>query len=127
MKKLTCIVCPIGCSLNVDDSLGLDNLKVNGNRCARGAEYAIEEIRAPKRAVTATVAILESQLNDSSSCRRIPVKTTAPCLLEKIPALLNDIYQIKVSLPIKMGDVLINNWNDEGIDVVTTRSLDNEK
>jgi len=116
MRNLTCIVCPIGCSLDVDDS-GQD-ISVSGNSCSRGAVYAQEEIRAPKRVVTATMPI-----QTESSVRRVPVKTSAPCLREKITALLNDIYKVKVSLPVKAGDVLIANWNGEGIDVVATRTI----
>jgi CxxC motif-containing protein len=124
MQNLTCIVCPIGCSLEVNAEAS-DNLSVTGNRCARGSTYAQEEIRAPKRVVTATAPLAAPLAAPSvtSAIRRIPVKTVAPCLKEKIPALLQDIYKVKVSLPVKVGDVIISNWNGEGIDVVATRAL----
>jgi CxxC motif-containing protein len=118
MRNLTCIVCPIGCSLNVeDDSSG--NLSVTGNRCLRGGAYAMEEIRAPKRTVTATCQIDK----EAASVKRIPVKTASPCPREKIPALLDDIYKLKVTLPVKTGDVLIDDWKGEGINVVATRTI----
>ena len=118
MKNLICIVCPIGCTLDINESGGIDNLSVTGNRCPRGQVYAVEEIRAPKRVVTATCPV-----NGDGILRRIPVKTSAPCLREKIPALLNDIYKAQISLPVKAGDVVITNWNGEGIDVVATRTV----
>ena len=43
---------------------------------------------------------------------------------EKIGKLLSDIYCLEVSLPIKTGDRLIVNWNNSGIDVVATRTLE---
>jgi len=117
MRNLTCIVCPIGCSLNVEeDANSQDNLSVTGNRCPRGAVYAREEIRAPKRVVTATCRIK----GEAGSAKRVPVKSASPCPREKIPALLNDIYKTTVSLPVKAGDVIAR-WN--GIDVVATRTL----
>ena len=119
MKSLTCIVCPMGCSLDIDDS-GMDNLTVTGNRCARGANYAQEEIRAPKRVVTATVLIAGS--NETDSIRRVPVKTTSPYPKENIPALLLEIYKTSVKLPVKTGDVVITGL-DEGIDVIVTRNI----
>jgi CxxC motif-containing protein len=119
MRNLTCIVCPIGCSLDVDEESGTENLSVTGNRCPRGAAYALEEIRAPKRTVTATCQIT----GDEFSVRRIPVKTASPCPREKIPSLLKDIDKLKVNVPIKAGDVLIADWNGEGINVVATRTL----
>jgi len=122
MKNLTCIVCPIGCSLEVNDD-NKDNLSVSGNQCQRGAAYALEEIRAPKRVVTATCKIGDVSANAANAVRRMPVKTAVPCLREKIPALLEDIYKAKVSLPVKTGDVIIKNWNGENIDVIATRTI----
>jgi len=144
LRNLTCIVCPIGCSLEVnDESQGTlpfdeENIDVKGNRCPRGAVYAIEEIRAPKRVVTATAQLnYGTRLSDETSgnkklvieqsIRRIPVKTTSPCLREKIPALLNDIYKLEISLPVNAGDVVIENWNNEGINVVATRTMNREQ
>jgi CxxC motif-containing protein len=117
MRNLTCIVCPIGCSLDVDEAS--ENLSVTGNRCPRGAAYALEEIRAPKRTVTATCQIAE----ESASIRRIPVKTASPCPREKITSLLKDIYKLEINVPVKAGDVLIKDWNGDGIDVVATRTF----
>jgi CxxC motif-containing protein len=120
MQSLTCIVCPIGCSLEVTGNSGLDsNLTVTGNRCPRGEVYANEEIRAPKRTVTATCQID----GEAGAARRVPVKTVSPCPKEKIPSLLNDIYKIKITIPVKTGDIIIANWNGEGIDVAATRSF----
>jgi CxxC motif-containing protein len=117
MKELTCIVCPIGCSLNVKDESG--ELSITGNKCRRGGVYAQEEIRAPKRTVTATCKID----GETGTARRVPVKTSSPCPREMIPALLDDIYKARVTLPVKVGDVVIPNWKNEGIDIICTRTL----
>jgi CxxC motif-containing protein len=117
MNDLTCIVCPIGCSLNVKEESG--ELSITGNKCRRGEVYAKEEIRAPKRTVTATCKID----GEAGTVRRVPVKTSSPCPREMIPALLDDIYKVKITLPIKVGDVVIPNWKNEGIDIVSTRTL----
>jgi CxxC motif-containing protein len=122
MRSLTCIVCPIGCSLEADESSGLDALSVTGNKCSRGAAYAVEEIRAPKRTVTATCAI-NGEAGGATSVRRAPVKTSSPCPRDKISALLDDIYKVKITLPVKMGDIVIADWNGSKIDIVAARSL----
>ena len=122
MRNLTCIVCPIGCSMDVeDDPAAPDSLSVTGNNCPRGAVYAREEIRAPKRTVTATCGIE----GDTGVVRRVPVKISSPCPREKIPALLDDIYRTTISLPVKSGDVVIAGWNGSKIDVVATRTIVN--
>ena len=120
MRNLTCIVCPIGCSLDVDDNpADMDSLSVTGNRCPRGEVYAREEIRAPKRVVTATCRIE----GEAGSVKRVPVKTSSPCPREKISALLDDIYKTTISLPVKTGDVVIAGWKGGDIDVVATRTF----
>ena len=144
MIELTCIICPMGCSLSAEESIdvidGLPVLNVTGNRCPRGSVYAKEEILAPKRVVTATCGI-KLYAGSEEACppedvseevcpshnltapRRVPVKTNIPCPKEKINELLEDIYSLKVGLPIKTGEVLISNWKDLGINVVAVRSI----
>lgn len=121
---LTCIICPIGCALSVEEG-STGDLTVKGNRCIRGAAYAQEEIRAPKRVVTATCGIAGNRVPSGLTApRRIPVKTTSPCPKEKINELLGDIYNLKVSLPVKAGDKLIPDWKGSGFDVIAVRSLE---
>ena len=133
MRELTCIVCPIGCKLLVEEEQeagGLLALTIKGNRCKRGSVYAEEEIRSPKRVVTATIAVSRSSLSSLKAAsrsltapRRIPVKTTGPCPKERTFELLKDIYALSKALPVKAGDKLIENWKDCGIDLVVTRSM----
>ncbi len=148
MRELTCIVCPIGCRLSVEDAAD-GELQVTGNRCPRGAAYAVEEIRSPKRVVTATcrlgaaascgdgsadegaaeaagAAALSARLHRHGLCepRRLPVKSSAPCPKDRIGELLADIYAAEVAPPVKSGDVVIPNWKGTGIDVVAVRALD---
>ena len=139
MQNVTCIVCPVGCSLAVEGEEqgasaagggdGFPALTVTGNRCPRGAVYAQEEVRAPKRVVTATCPIAGTGILADEAGRglyapkRIPVKTLSPCPREKIPALLADIYKTKVSVPVKAGDTVIADWNGEGINVIAVRTV----
>ena len=141
MRELTCIICPIGCSLSVEEgSVPASALTVTGNRCPRGAVYAREEILAPKRMVTATCRIdlpagegLQGASSDGAcpsnrrgltAPRRLPVKTSVPCPKEKIYELLEDIYRLKVRVPVKAGHKLIADWKGSGLDVIAARSLE---
>ncbi|MDR0910522.1 MAG: DUF1667 domain-containing protein [Spirochaetaceae bacterium] len=124
MKDLTCIVCPIGCQLTVEEKEA--ELIISGNRCPRGAVYAEEEMRAPKRVVTATCRIVNAGTSadiNTQKPHRLPVKSNTACPKELINDLLADIYKLEVQVPIKAGDVLIPNWQGRGIDVIATRSL----
>jgi CxxC motif-containing protein len=114
---MTCISCPIGCTLKVIGTTEKD-LIVSGNKCSRGEVYANEEIFSPKRIVT-TVARTES---DELPC--IPVKTDKPLVMQKIPELLKAIYATRVTLPAKTGQVILKNFDNTGVNVVITRSID---
>ena len=131
MRELTCIVCPIGCSLTVEEGAvvqGQPSLTITGNRCNRGPVYAKEEILSPKRVVTATCGFTAPENDPARSLtapRRIPVKSSMPCPREKIKELLEEIYRLRPGLPVKAGDKLITNWKGTGIDVVAVRNLEN--
>jgi CxxC motif-containing protein len=124
MRSLTCIVCPIGCALSVEEGPEAA-LSISGNRCPRGAVYAQEEIRAPKRVVTATCGIAGAIAGVAldSGPRRVPVKTQQACPRERINDLLADIYKTRVRLPVKAGDAVITDWQGSGINVVAVRDL----
>ncbi|MDR3171539.1 MAG: DUF1667 domain-containing protein [Treponema sp.] len=134
MRSLTCIVCPIGCSLSVAEGSpgddGAATLSITGNHCHRGAVYAQEEIHAPKRVVTATCGIRFQEPDEGSgrnrsswAPQRVPVKTVIPCPKEKVAELLVDIYNLRLTLPVRGGDMVIPNWQGTGIDVIAVRSV----
>lgn len=115
-RELTCISCPVGCRLVVEwEDEG--DIRVSGNRCSRGEEYGKEEVLAPKRVVTATAAI------ESKLLSRLPVKTDKPLPKELIPSLLARIYAMKLCAPITRGDILLEDFEGSGVDLVATRSI----
>jgi CxxC motif-containing protein len=114
-KSMICINCPKGCSLETGWN-DVSDLKVSGNGCPRGIEYATSEIFNPTRIITATVAAADP------GTRRIPVKSAKPVKKELIPSILDKLYRIKVSLPIASGDVVLKNACGSGVDIVATGS-----
>jgi CxxC motif-containing protein len=116
--ELICITCPLGCRLSVETA-GAD-LLVSGNRCARGAAYAQEELRAPKRTVTATARLRGA----AGGLRRLPVKSAQPFPRERVPELLAAIYGLELRAPVTLGQVLLADALGTGIDLVAARSVD---
>lgn len=112
-REYTCIVCPMGCQLLLKDENNI--ICVTGNKCPRGEVYAKEEHASPKRVVTATCR--------SDRGIRIPVKSDKPVPKELIFDLLKEIYQINVKLPVKLGDIIIENYNHCAINIIATRSF----
>lgn len=114
MKNLICIVCPIGCHLEVDVE---NSYKVTGNTCPKGEVYGKEELISPKRVVTSTIKI------KNGIHKRIPVKTTNSIPKELVYECMELLNNIEVSSPIKVGTKVIENIFETGIDIVVTRDM----
>jgi len=114
-KKLTCIVCPLGCHVEITKNDGIFN--VTGNKCPRGEKYAIEEMTNPTRVVPTTVVIKNASLS------RLPVKTSKPVPKKDIFKVMELINQVEVEAPIKTGDIVIENILGLNVNIVATRSM----
>lgn len=114
MKELICIVCPMGCHMDVD----MDNeFKTTGNQCPRGQKYAVDELTAPTRVVTSSVKI------EGGIYNRLTVKTADAIPKGLIFKCMDEINKIEVKSPVKMGDIIIKNVLDTGVDIVATRNM----
>ena len=112
MKELTCIICPRGCHLVVDD-----DLNVTGNTCPRGAIYAKTELTHPTRTLTSTVSIKSKD----EVC--VPVKSDKPLPKEKIFEAMELINKTCVTAPIKIGDIVIKNIFGLDVNIVATKDI----
>lgn len=110
-RELTCIVCPIGCSLSVELENGCVK-GVAGNTCPKGAEYAKNECTNPQRTVTSTVRCADGSM--------LSVKTDGTIPKNKINECMDIINKITPDLPIKIGDILKENVF--GVNIVATQN-----
>lgn len=104
IKTLTCIECPMGCSITVKTE-GDKILSVSGNTCPRGKLYAENEVICPKRVVTSTVKSDEGVL--------VPVKTDRPVRKDKMFEVMDKIKKTTCTTPVKTGTVLYANIVDD--------------
>lgn len=114
--KLVCINCPRGCNLEVTNING--EIKVTGNSCPRGEQYAINEMTNPLRTVTTTIAI-KSQIYD-----RLPVITSSPVPKGKIMDVCKALKGVEVNAPIKMGDAVVKNILGLDVDIIASKSIE---
>lgn len=114
-RDLICIVCPRGCALHVELDGG-KVLSVTGNTCPRGKQYAIDECTHPMRTVTSTCR--------TSAGGVIAVKTNRTIPKEKMFDCMKEINRATVTLPAKIGDVVIQNVLGTGADVVVTANME---
>ena len=115
-RILTCIVCPVGCRLNVEVNNGKIG-NVSGNRCKRGYAYAVEECTAPKRMLTTTVKVT------GGVHPFLPVKTEKAIPKDMILQCMEVLKGVQVSAPVMAGNTIIKNICGTGVDIVATRSL----
>lgn len=112
-KELTCIICPMGCSLKIESD-GKNIISITGNTCPRGKQYAEAEFTNPQRTVTTTVK--------SDTGAVVPVKTDRPIPKENIFEAMKIINNTVTHLPICIGDVIIKDVY--GCNIVATKNIE---
>ena len=113
MKEMTCIVCPRGCRLTIDD-----DMNVTGNSCPRGKNYAISELTHPVRMVTSTVRVSNRENVVAS------VKTSEAIDKDKMFDVIKLVNSMSVKAPCHVGDVLVKNVFNTNVDILITKNID---
>lgn len=115
-KEFICIGCPLGCPLSVEIEEG-EAIAVTGNTCPRGESYAKKEVANPTRIVTTTVKVRGGILD------MVSVKTKTDIPKGKIFDCVKAMKGMEVPAPICIGDVILGNVADTGVDIVATRNV----
>ena len=113
MKELTCIVCPRGCRLKVDD-----NMEVSGNACPRGKIYAINELTNPTRTITSSIRV------SNRPYTLVSVKTDKPVPKGKMFEIMREIDKLTVEAPTYIGQVVLENVLGFGSNIIITKKID---
>ena len=113
-RELTCIGCPMGCALTV--TVEGEKIAVTGNTCPKGEKYAVNEVTAPMRMVTGTVALR------GGAMARLPVKTAREIPKDRIFDCMAAIRNITVDAPVEIGTVILKDVAGTGVDIIATRS-----
>ena len=112
IKHFTCIVCPKGCHIQVDE-----NGNISGYTCLRGLNYVKQELVDPRRCLTSTFKV------NGSKCSVCPCKSSENLPKDIIKDVIEDIDKITVDAPIKMHQVIIENVRGLGVDIIATREI----
>ena len=100
-RELTCIGCPLGCSITVTLN-GKEVTSVTGNTCSRGAIYAKKEVTDPTRIVTSSVRVT------GGTAPMVSVKTKEDIPKSMIFDCTNALKDITVAAPVRIGDVILS-------------------
>ncbi len=111
-KKMICINCPRGCHLEISK-----DMVVSGNFCLRGKDYAIEEMTHPTRILTTTIKTFD-KINP-----RLSIKSKTGLPKSMIFKVMDKINHTTLKKHVKIGDIVIANICDTGIDMIATKNL----
>lgn len=118
--ELTCIRCPIGCMLTVEENQD-GTVSVAGNTCNRGEDYGKKETTNPTRTITSTVKV------KNGSRPVVPVKTQRDIPKGKIWDCMKALKKMEAEAPIKIGDIILRDAAGTGVDIVAAKNVDREK
>jgi CxxC motif-containing protein len=113
-KEIICTVCPHGCHILVEGE-GDSISSINGYGCKRGLTYASTEFSHPVRILTTTVLVDDGNL--------LPVRSAAPIPKELMLSCMDRIRNTKVTLPVRMHQVIVPNIVGTGVNIIATKDL----
>lgn len=119
IKNVTCTGCPMGCRLSVEvieTDKGPEILDITGYECNRGRIYAQDEVVRPRRMITTLVRTGRGR-------QPLSVRSSAAIPKDLIFSALELIHAQKITSPVKMGDIILANILDTGVDIIATSDL----
>ena len=111
-KQLTCLVCPRGCLLTVDEQNN-----VTGNFCPRGIPYALQELKSPKRTLTYSIKVKGKKM-------MLPVRTDIAVDKGLIFEIVNVLNELVVESPVAFNQVIVENICGSGANIIASRKID---
>ena len=119
--SLTCIICPMGCSMEVEVETNASGqkkvLSVKDNGCKRGEQYAAKELQNPTRTLTTTIKVEGGELP------LVPVKTAGEVPKASLLQCMEVVRRASCKAPVKRGDVLIFDLLGTGVNVVACADI----
>jgi CxxC motif-containing protein len=116
IDRLTCVLCPVGCELEVSRD-GSSDVQVIGNQCDKGIPFAVEEVLHPKRNLATSVPVR------GTAATMVSVRLSGPVPREMIFPILAEIAKLRPEAPVRRGQVLIADVLGTGVDVIATRTV----
>jgi CxxC motif-containing protein len=117
ITDMTCIECPMGCIMAVTVEKG-KVVKVERNKCPKGAVYAAAETERPVRILTSTV------MAEGMEMRMVPVRTDAPIPKNSMMRAMDRIRRMRITRPVQVGEVVLENIAGSGVNLIATRECD---
>jgi CxxC motif-containing protein len=107
---------PRGCRTWVCKKSG--RVDIQGAECKKGIEYVRKEYIKPVRFLTTTLAV------EGAGIQRLSVKTNGKINKELLIPCIKYLKKKKVTPPVRVGEVIVENLLGTGVDLVSTNELE---
>lgn len=120
--QFNCTTCPSECLLTVEVERDANGAvaavrSVTGNSCPRGDKFAHQELTCPMRVLTTTAAV------SGGDEALLPVRTAEAIPLTLHAQAMNLLRGAVVDAPIRMGDIVLPNLLNTGIDLIASMDI----
>ncbi len=107
----------MGCKISVEIKDG-EVIKIENAECRRGRDYSIQEVTSPVRDFFTTVRV------EGGMIPVLSVRSTRPIPKNMLMACASELAKIVISPPVRLGDTVVNNILNLGIDIVATKTIE---
>jgi len=118
-REIVCILCPVGCKINVEIKDG-EVTRIENAECKRGIDYSVQEVKSPVRDFFTTIRVKGGRIP------LLSVRSTKPVPKDMLMAYASELARIVVSAPVRLGDTIVENILESGIDIVATKDIEKE-
>lgn len=118
IREMYCLRCPRGCLLLVEGEK--EHFYVKGHACRLGEQFAIQEIRDPRRSFTSSIRVRGGKFP------LVSVMTSEPIPRKDMVQWAELCRNLEANAPIEVGMVVAHSPFGDGIHLVTTWYVEEE-
>ena len=116
-KELTCVICPNGCTIEIELDTAGKITAVKNASCPKGKAYAEQELTCPQRTIASSVRVEGGELPLAS------VRLTKPIPKGRIFDAMAQICKITLRAPVSAGTTVIRHILGYDSDVIVTKNI----
>jgi CxxC motif-containing protein len=116
---MVCFICPKSCFLSVQEVNG--EIRVEGNHCLRGIEFARKEHGDPERILTSTMRV------NNGTLPLVSIRSENPVKKAELINLIKHFDVLSIDAPISNGQTLFSGIGQNKVNIIATRSVEQRK
>ena len=125
-NAVTCTLCPKGCQILAEWDPEHEEIRVTGNGCPRGENFARQELTDPHRILTTTMRVVSDAPEEGLTGKLIPVRSDKPVPLDEMETLAEMLRSMQIPVEhageLRRGDVLAAGLGRDHVNIIAERS-----